>query len=136
MDFRRRVLVWIITHQLPILVVQRAGIGATVIPDRPTGISKILRLAWCESSADSLLLLIASNAAHMPAIKTDRCTAHILEPHHLSGLIDSDDLDGIVRRRARIRIDLTVVERRRRQGLRRWRNRRLGWLRRARGVVA
>jgi predicted transcriptional regulator len=62
---QRHALIEPVAHELPVLIVQRAGIGRAIIPDRPTGISKTLRLAWRERSADSLLLLIAGNAAHI-----------------------------------------------------------------------
>ena len=89
---------WIIpvSDQLPACVIERAVVVFAVVPDLPGVLLEILDLAGRERSANALVELVPSDAAHPSSVQIDRCLADVLKLDCLGAFIDANDLHRII----------------------------------------
>ena len=96
-------------------IIERAIIPLGVIPNiRIANIWKTARLPRRDRPKDLVVVTVGAEAAHIPVLDADRCTADILKRHALGNLVHVDDPHGEVRRAAWVRIALAAVVDRRR----------------------
>ena len=97
-----------VADQLSALVIERARVATGIIPDRPTGVWKVLLLTRRKRTANRVVL-VAGNRAHIPPSKIDRAEADILERDHLRYLIDVHDPNWVIWRGLWMWIRLAVI---------------------------